>query len=156
MVGPQSEREGIARHHARPLTALHHRSVPLYSVQLRKAYGLGPFAMSGWGSARSVPELRLAWPSVESGGMSLEGAAYLVKRKEILTADTPDEARAIRDAYAEQTRDAASGLRAGRSMQFDDVIQPHQTRHRIGAMLERTPRRVPGPRDAKRPPIDAR
>ena len=47
--------------------------MPLYSVQIRKAYGLGPYAMSGWGSARRVPELRLAWPSVESGGMSLEG-----------------------------------------------------------------------------------
>jgi acetyl-CoA carboxylase carboxyltransferase component len=42
MVGPDAERAGIARHHGRPLMALQHRSVPLYSVQIRKAYGLGP------------------------------------------------------------------------------------------------------------------
>ena len=49
MVGPDAERAGIARHHGRPLMALQHRSVPLYSVQVRKAYGLGPQAMAGAG-----------------------------------------------------------------------------------------------------------
>ncbi len=151
MVGPQAEREGIARHHARPLAALHHREVPLCSVQLRKAYGLGPFAMSGWGSSRRSPELRLAWPTVESGGMSLEGAAYLVKRKEIMAAASREEALAIRDAYAETLRDAASGLRAARTFAFDDVIEPTQTRERIGALLERIPRTLP---TRKRHPID--
>ena len=137
MVGPRAEQQGIARHHARPLAALHHRSVPLYSVQLRKAYGLGPYAMSGWGSARRMPDLRLAWPSVESGGMSLEGAAYLVKRKEILAAESAEAALGIRNDYAEKMRDANSGLRAARSYQFDDVILPHETRPRIIAMLDR-------------------
>jgi acetyl-CoA carboxylase carboxyltransferase component len=153
MVGRDAERGGIARHHARPLSALHHRTVPLYSVQVRKAYGLGPYAMSGYGSSRNVPELRLAWPSVESGGMSLEGAAYLVKRKEIQAAPTPVEARAIRDGYAEQMRDVASGVRAGRTYSFDDVVLPEETRPRIIAMLSRVPRRLPA---AKKHPIDPR
>lgn len=160
MVGPKAEREGIARHHARPLAALQHRTVPLYSVQIRKAYGLGPYAMSGWGSSRRMPELRLAWPSVESGGMSLEGAAYLVKRKEILAAKDQEEALAIRDAYAEKMRDASSGLRAARSYQFDDVITPSATRQRIAAMLHRTPRilelGVGGHSSLKKHPIDPR
>lgn len=153
MVGPTAEREGIARHHARPLAALHHRTVPLCSVQLRKAYGLGPFAMSGWGSSRIMPELRLAWPSVESGGMSLEGAAFLVKRKEIKAAATPDEARAIRDAYAEEMREPASGVSAARTFSFDDVIDPVETRERILALLRNLPRVFA---DAKKHPIDLR
>jgi len=151
MVGPQAEREGIARHHTRPLSALFHRTVPLYSVQVRKAYGLGPFAMTGFGSGRKMPDLRLAWPSVESGGMSLEGAAYLVKRKEMLEASSPKEAVAIRDAYAEKKRDAAAGLRAGRTYQFDDVILPEQTRERVLALLERMPRILSA---TKKHPID--
>ena len=153
MVGPDAERGGIARHHARPLSALHHRTVPLCSVQVRKAYGLGPSAMSGYGSSRNVPQLRLAWPSVESGGMSLEGAAYLVKRKEIQAAANPVEARAIRDGYAEQMRDIASGVRAGRTYAFDDVVLPADTRPRIIAMLARMPRTLP---PAKKHPIDPR
>ena len=153
MVGPDAERAGIARHHARPLSAIHHRTVPLYSVQLRKAYGLGPYAMSGYGSSRLVPELRLSWPSVESGGMSLEGAAYLVKRKEISAAADPQEARAIRDEYAEQMRDVASGVRAGRTYSFDDVVLPEETRDRIIALSARVPRVLPA---AKKHPIDPR
>jgi acetyl-CoA carboxylase carboxyltransferase component len=153
MVGPDAEREGIARHHARPLAALHHRTVPLCSVQLRKAYGLGPWAMSGWGSSRVWPELRLAWPSVESGGMSLEGAAFLVKRKEIMAAETPEEARVIRDTYAEEMRDPASGVSAGRTFSFDDIVLPHETRDRILALLESIPRTFP---DTKKHPIDPR
>ena len=137
MVGPQAESEGMARHHARPLAALHARSVPLCSVQVRKAYGLGPYAMSGWGSSHNAPLLKLAWPSVESGGMSLEGAAYLVKRKEIRAAASKEEAMAIRNAYADKMRESTTGVRAGRTFQFDDIIQPQQSRERIGAMFAR-------------------
>ncbi|MGD8415614.1 MAG: carboxyl transferase domain-containing protein [Pseudomonadales bacterium] len=143
MVGPQSEADGMARHHARPLASLHARDVPLASVQVRKAYGLGPYAMSGWGSSRNAPLLKLAWPSVESGGMSLEGAAYLVKRKEIQAAASPAEALEIRNAYADRMRESTSGVRAGRSFQFDDIIEPNRTRERIGTMLERIPRARP-------------
>ena len=109
--------------------------------------------LSGFGSGRAVPELRLAWPSVESGGMSLEGAAYLVKRKEIHAAKTPVEALAIRDNYAEQMRDHTSGLRAGRNFMFDDIVDPLETRDLIMAMLERFPRSL-NPR--KKHPIDPR
>ena len=153
MVGPQAERDGIARHHARPLSALHHRTVPLCSVQIRKAYGLGPFAMSGYGSSRVVPELRLAWPSVESGGMSLEGAAYLVKRKEIQAAETEAEALSIRNQYADQMRDHTSGLRAERNFMFDDIVDPLETRDRIIAMLARLPKSFS---PTKKHPIDPR
>ena len=143
MVGPDAEQEGIARHHARPLSAIHHRSVTLYTVQIRKAYGLGPFAMSGYGASRKMPELRVAWPTVESGGMSLEGAAYLVKRKEIRDAADAATARTIRDDYAEEMRDVASGVRAGRTFSFDDVILPEETRPLIASMLRRSNRTLP-------------
>ena len=62
-----TEQPGMTRHHARPVRALHHRSVPLFSVQIRKAYDLAAAAMSGIGTAHSLPLLRLAWPTVELG-----------------------------------------------------------------------------------------
>ncbi len=143
MVGPEAERAGIARHHGRPLMALQHRSVPLHSIQIRKAYGLGPFAMSGYGANRLVPELRLAWPTVESGGMSLEGAASLVRRKEIRAARSQEEVNAIREDYARSVRDLSSGLRAGRTYSFDDIVLPGETRDVIASFLRLTPRSRP-------------
>ena len=60
---------------------------------------------------------------------------------------------AIRDGYAEQMRDIASGVRAGRTYSFDDVVLPEETRPRIIAMLHRVPRQLPA---AKKHPIDPR
>jgi acetyl-CoA carboxylase carboxyltransferase component len=62
-----TEQPGMTRHHARPIRALHHRSAPLISVQVRKARGLAAAAMSGVGTTHSLPLLRLAWPTVELG-----------------------------------------------------------------------------------------
>jgi acetyl-CoA carboxylase carboxyltransferase component len=143
MVGPDAERAGIARHHGRPLAALQARTVPLCSVQIRKAYGLGPFAMSGYGANRLVPELRLAWPTVETGGMSLEGAASLVRRKEILAATSQEEINAIREDYARTVRGLTSGIRAGRTYSFDDIVLPEETRNRIASFLKLVPRSLP-------------
>lgn len=149
-IGPDAERAGIARHHIRTLAALENRRVPLYCVQIRKSYGLGPLVMRGSGG-RLPPEMRLAWPTVETGGMSLEGAAYIVKRKEIQAAATPEEARKIRDDYANSMRDKNSGLRAGHNFSFDEVIDPAETRSRIVAMLQLSPR---PPRSAKAAYLD--
>lgn len=144
-IGPDAEVAGIARHHIRTLNAIHFRSVPLYCVQLRKAYGLGPVVMRGR-AGRKPPELRLAWPTVETGGMSLEGAAYIVRRAEIRAAKTPQEARAIRDEYADTIRRTESGIRAGQNFSFDEIIDPADTRARLMAMLRLSTRPARGPK----------
>ena len=56
---------GMTRWHARPLIAHQNRTVPLVSIQIRRAYGIGQALMSGFSSARGVPALCLAWPTVE-------------------------------------------------------------------------------------------
>ena len=150
MVGRPAEESGIARHHARPIIAHAHRTVPLFTVQLRKAYGLGPAAM---GNSYAQRDLRLAWPTAESGGMGLEGAALLVRRDEIAETEDPAEARRIRDEFAEDLRRKGSALNAGRRYEFDDVIPPEETRDRLIAQLRLTPK--PPPRTEKKHPIDA-
>ena len=47
--------------------AHHHRTVPLFAVQLRLGGGMGPAVIAGLGSGRSVPVLWLAWPSTRLG-----------------------------------------------------------------------------------------
>jgi acetyl-CoA carboxylase carboxyltransferase component len=56
---------GMTRHHVRPFLAHHHRTVPLFSVQVGRGNGLAPFALTGIGNGRSIPALRLAWPAVD-------------------------------------------------------------------------------------------
>jgi acetyl-CoA carboxylase carboxyltransferase component len=137
MLGPDAERAGIARHHARPLMAQVHRTVPLFLVHIRKAYGLGPMAMGGM---FQPTDLRLAWPTVEAGGMALEGAAALIQRREV---EVPDEsagtARERRDELAAKMREGSLAISAARRYAYDEVIDPAETRERIVRMLDLLP-----------------
>ncbi|MEO2176354.1 MAG: carboxyl transferase domain-containing protein [bacterium] len=57
----------ITRWHTRPIMAHQHRTVPLFSIIVRRGYGLGLTLMTGYSSARGVPPLCLAWPTMEVG-----------------------------------------------------------------------------------------
>ncbi len=58
---------GINRWHTRAVLAHHHRTVPLFAVQVRRGGGLGPAILGGLNSGRSVPVFWAAWPSTELG-----------------------------------------------------------------------------------------
>jgi acetyl-CoA carboxylase carboxyltransferase component len=149
MLGPDAERSGIARHHVRPLLAQVHRTVPLFLVHIRKAYGLGPMAMGG---LSQPTDLRLAWPTVESGGMSLEGAAALIQRRQDAPPADAGDARERRDALADRLRESSLALNAARSYTYDEVIDPAETRDRMIRMLGLIP--LARPRDRKKHYID--
>ena len=75
MIGPGAEQTALVRHSARTLMALANADVPVMSIILRKAYGLGYYVM---GSDAFEPDLLLGWPTAEFGGMGLEGAVNIV------------------------------------------------------------------------------
>ncbi|MGC3975645.1 MAG: carboxyl transferase domain-containing protein [Nitrospira sp.] len=79
MVGPDVEKTGLVRRSARILTALANADIPVMTVVLRKAYGLGYYVM---GSRPLHPSLLVAWPTAEFGGMGLEGAVNIIYRRE--------------------------------------------------------------------------
>ncbi len=58
---------GITRWHTRPIISHQNRSVPLFSILVRRGYGLGPRLMTGYSSAKGVPALCLGWPTMETG-----------------------------------------------------------------------------------------
>ena len=72
MVGPQSEKTALVRHAGRMFVVGANIDVPLMTIVIRKAYGLGAQAMAG-GSFKA-PLFAVSWPTGEFGGMGLEGA----------------------------------------------------------------------------------
>ncbi len=62
MVGRPAEATALVRHSARVIHALAHATTPVLTVVLRKAYGLGYYAL---GSPPFDPTLVLAWPTAE-------------------------------------------------------------------------------------------
>ena len=92
MIGTAAEATALVRHSARTLMALGNTDVPMLSIILRKAYGLGYYVM---GSDAFQPDLLLGWPTAEFGGMGLEGAVNIVHREELDAAADDEERKRI-------------------------------------------------------------
>jgi methylmalonyl-CoA carboxyltransferase large subunit len=131
LPGVEQERGGIIRHGAKLLFAYSASTVPKLTVVLRKAYGGAYIAMcsKGLGADRVA-----AWPTAEIAVMGAEGAAEIVFRREI---DTADDKVARRDELVHEYRDTFANpyVAAGRRL-VDDVIEPADTRKYLADALE--------------------
>lgn len=131
LPGVAQEYGGIIRHGAKVLFAYSAATVPKLTVVLRKAYGGAYIAMccKDLGADRVV-----AWPGAEIAVMGAEGAAEIVFRREIDSAEDPKQKRQqLIDLY--RNTFANPFVAAGRRL-VDDVIEPAQTRTYLVQALE--------------------
>jgi acetyl-CoA carboxylase carboxyltransferase component len=150
MVGPDSEAAATVRHFSRMFVNGANLSVPIGTVILRKAYGLGAQAMAG-GSFKT-PQFTVAWPTGELGGMGLEGAVKLAYRRELEAVDDPDERQALFDEMVARSYERGKAVNAASVFEIDDVIDPADTRRWITNALVAPPRPPGAP--PRRPNID--
>lgn len=132
------EKTNLVRRSARMLTALANATIPLLTVVLRKAYGLGYYIM---GSRPLHPSILLAWPTAEFGGMGLEGAASIIHRQELAAVEDPAERAALHRRRTEELRAYNTALEVAGRFAYDDVIDPAETR----GILARVLRGLPAP-----------
>jgi acetyl-CoA carboxylase carboxyltransferase component len=143
MVGPDAERTATVRRFGRMFVIGANLSVPIVTVILRKAYGLGAQAMAG-GSLRA-PVATVAWPTGELGGMGLEGAVRLGYRRELAEAEDSD---ALFEDLVARAYEQGKALSAATVHEIDDVIDPADTRRWITMAVR------DAPRGERRMPID--
>ncbi|MEM7403759.1 MAG: carboxyl transferase domain-containing protein [Pseudomonadota bacterium] len=127
MVGPDSEKTAAVRRGSRLIVASANLSVPLFTVVLRKGYGLGAQAMAG-GSFHQ-PFYVIAWPTAEFGPMGLEGAVELGFKKELEAAPDPEARKVLYDDLLGQMYTKGKGISVAQAFEIDAVIDPAQTRH---------------------------
>jgi len=151
MVGPQSETTAAVRRGSRLFVTATSLSVPLFTVVLRKGYGLGAQAMAG--GDFSAPALMLAWPTAEFGPMGLEGAVRLGYRKELDAQPDPEARQALFEKLVGRMYETGKALSVASVVEIDAVIDPAETRAFLLRGLKACP--VP-PRSAgkKRPFVD--
>jgi acetyl-CoA carboxylase carboxyltransferase component len=137
MVGPEVERTALVRHCTRLFNAGANMTAPLFTVVVRKAYGLGAQAMLGAGSL--VGFFSVAWPTAEFAGMNIEGAVKLGYRKELMAIEDPDERRMDFERRTAIAYDNAKAVNAVAGGGIDDVIDPAETRAWIANGLRRLP-----------------
>ena len=110
MVGPEVEKTALVRHCSRLFVIGANLTVPIFTVMLRKAYGLGAIAMTG--GSFQAPMFAVAWPTGEFGGMGLEGSVKLGYRNELAAIADPAERRARFDEMVARAYAAGKALNA--------------------------------------------
>lgn len=152
MVGPESEKTATVRHFSRMFITASTMDVPVFTVVLRKAYGLGAIAMAG--GYLNYGNFAVSWPTGEVGPMGLEGAVHLAYRNELAAIADPDERQALYKKLVDKMYENGKALNAANYMEIDDVIDPKDTRKWIMQGLRNSP--APLPRAGKkRPMVDA-
>lgn len=131
LPGVAQEHGGIIRHGAKMLYAYSAATVPKVTVVLRKAYGGAYLAMC----AKDLgADQVFAWPTAEIAVMGAEGAASVVFKREIESAEDPVARRAelvteYRETFSTPFVAASRGL-------IDDIINPEDTRRKVAMALE--------------------
>jgi acetyl-CoA carboxylase carboxyltransferase component len=155
MVGPEVEATALVRHCSRLFVTGANLSVPMVTVVLRKAYGLGAQAMMG--GTTKAPLACLAWPTGEFGGMGLEGAVRLGYRKELEAAADEAAREALFTELVNRMYEHGRAVSVASYFEIDDVIDPADTRRWISTLLSSAPPCPDLPTDGhpkRRPHID--
>jgi len=137
MVGPEAEKTGLIRHCSRLFVIGANLTVPIFSVIVRKSYGLGAIAMTG-GSYQAAMFV-VSWPTGEFGGMGLEGSVKLGYRNELAAIADPVERKAKFDEMVATAYAHGKAMARGTSPAMDDVIDPADTRRWIVGGLKSLP-----------------
>jgi acetyl-CoA carboxylase carboxyltransferase component len=152
MVGPEVEKTALVRHASRMFVTGANVTVPVMTIVLRKAYGLGAMTMAG-GSFKS-PLFAVSWPTGEFGGMGLEGAVRLGYRKELEAIEDDTEREKAFQTMVAASYDRGKAVNTASHFEIDDVIDPAESRRWIVSALRSMPP-VPARTSKKRPSIDS-
>lgn len=121
MVGAESEANAILREGVRARYIGLQVSVPVFTVIVRKCYGVA----GGSVVDRRGLNFKIAWPSAEWGSLPVEGGVKAAYRKEIERAsDTAQREKEIE----EELRQLASPFRTAEAFAVEDLIDPRETR----------------------------
>ncbi|KAG5915466.1 hypothetical protein E4U42_008052 [Claviceps africana] len=125
MVGAASERDGIAKHGAKLVTAVACAPVPKLTVVVGGSYGAGNYGMCG----RALgPRFLWMWPNARVGVMGSEQLAAVMDTVRAQSPSDPD-LRARIEAETEATFSSAR-------LWDDGIIPPQHTRRYLGLGLQ--------------------
>jgi len=104
------------------------------------------------GSAPLRPTLLLAWPTAEFGGMGIEGAVNIIYKPELEAAPDRESHDRLHAEKTAELRTFNTALEVAGRFDFDDVIDPADTRWYLAQTLKRLP--VPPVRERKKHMVD--
>ncbi|HET8611080.1 MAG TPA: carboxyl transferase domain-containing protein [Burkholderiales bacterium] len=129
MIGTESEAAAILREGMRARFVGQQVSVPVFTVIVRKCYGMAGGAVID----RRGLNFKIAWPSAEWGSLPIEGGVRAAYRREIESAPDP---QAREREIEEELRELASPFRTAEAFAVEDLIDPRETRPYLCQFIE--------------------
>ena len=126
LPGTDQEWNAIITNGAKLLYAFSEATVPRITVITRKAYGGAYDVMN---SKHIGADMNFAWPSAEIAVMGAKGAAEIIFKKDIDSADDKNEA--LKEKETEYSNLFANPYRAAERGFVDEVIFPEETRIKL-------------------------
>lgn len=145
-VGSVAEKMATIRHGAAALAALYQASVPIFTIIIRRAFGVagGAFAEAddGWGK-------RVAWyvqplnlqrdptycnilnvprPSADWGSLPLEGGIEAAYKRQLDATKTPEEREHLMNDLLAKFEEVRSPIKTAHKFGVEEIIDPRDTR----------------------------
>jgi len=129
-VGLEHERTGTIRRGAEWMIAFAQVGVPLFTVLMRRSFGV---AGNNYATPRARPSVRVAWPAVDAGGIPPEGGIEAAYKRQLAEAEDPRALRAELMARIESARGPVGPLS---KFEIEEMIDPRDTRALVCEWVE--------------------
>lgn len=129
-VGLEHEIAGTIRRGGEWMVAFAQVSVPIFTVVMRRSFGV---AGNNYATPRSRPSVRVAWPAADVGGIPPEGGIEAAYKRQLAEAEDPEALRAELYARIESVRGPLGPLS---KFQIEEMIDPRDTRRFICDWVE--------------------
>jgi acetyl/propionyl-CoA carboxylase alpha subunit/acetyl-CoA carboxylase carboxyltransferase component len=124
-VGLEHERTGTIRRGAEWMVAFAQVRVPIFTVLMRRSFGV---AGNNYATPQSRPSVRVAWPAADVGGIPPEGGIEAAYKRQLAEAADPAALRAELNARIESARGPVGPLSR---FQIEEIIDPRDTRRLV-------------------------
>ncbi|HEY3799518.1 MAG TPA: carboxyl transferase domain-containing protein [Caulobacteraceae bacterium] len=129
-VGLEHEMAGTIRKGATWMIASAQASVPIFTVIMRRSFGV---AGNNYATPRSGVHARVVWPAADAGGIPPEGGIEAAYKRQLAEAADPAALRAEINARIESARGPIGPLNR---FQMEEMIDPRDTRKWVCDWLE--------------------
>jgi acetyl/propionyl-CoA carboxylase alpha subunit/acetyl-CoA carboxylase carboxyltransferase component len=138
-VGLEHETTGTIRKGGEWMIAFAQVQVPIFTVIMRRSFGV---AGNNWATPRSTPSVRVVWPAADVGGIPPEGGIEAAYKRQLAEAADPVAFRAELNARIESVRGPLGPLS---KFQMEEMIDPRDTRRYVCEWVETAYRIVAQP-----------
>ncbi len=124
-VGLENEIHGTIRKGATWMMAFTQINIPIFTVLLRRAFGVAGLY---WATPQNRVSMRVTWPALDSGSLPPESGIEAAYRRQLAESDDPDAMKAELMTRIESRRGPIGPMTR---FEVEELIDPRETRQRV-------------------------